>query len=57
MGQISKLEILFTKSLASDHAMLTLHIYSYNSIVMASPPAPNRYKVDDNKKAEWKREF
>jgi hypothetical protein len=56
-AQLGDVTVSLSDSLGSDHAALIFEIYTLNSIAIIPPPALSGFKVDDELKDSWVKEF
>jgi endonuclease/exonuclease/phosphatase family metal-dependent hydrolase len=56
-AQFENVQISLSDSLSSDHAAITFDILPITSLALAPPPTPSGYKLEEERKASWMREF
>jgi hypothetical protein len=56
-AQLGDVTVSLADSLGSDHATLIFDIFPLDSITIIPPPAPSGFKVDDELKDSWVKEF
>jgi hypothetical protein len=56
-AQLGDVTVSLANSLGSDHATLIFDIFPLDSIAIIPPPTPSRFKVNDELKDSWVKEF